>query len=131
MIRLARLGGISPFFIVKNLDDAIEFYNASLAFDVTLRIPEPQPFFAIVARDQTQILLKEIGPDTEPQPNAKRHPWARWDAFIYLDDPDMLEKELTGRNVAIHEELKNWDDGLRGFAIEDRDGYVIFFGKPV
>jgi hypothetical protein len=28
------------------------------------------------------------------------------------------------------EPLEDNEDGLRGFAIEDADGYVLFFGRP-
>jgi hypothetical protein len=28
------------------------------------------------------------------------------------------------------EPLDDTDDGLRGFAIKDADGYVLFFGHP-
>ena len=40
---------ISPFFIVKNLIESIEFYNLKLGFKTDLLIPEDNPFFGIVS----------------------------------------------------------------------------------
>ena len=122
------LGGISPFFIVSDLICAVAFYRDALGFEVRLLYPDEEPFFAIVGRDRTQILLKVIAPGVGPQPNPERHPWARWDAFVFVEEPDALAEELVG--VDFSEELKDWEDGMRGFAIKDVDGYVIFFGRP-
>ena len=124
------LGRISPFFIVADLERALGFYHDALGFEVRLRYPNEAPFFAIVGRDEAQLLLKVITPEIAPQPNPSRHPWARWDAFVYVEDPDALGDEFRGRAVGFHEKLQDWEDGLRGFAVKDRDGYVIFFGRP-
>lgn len=68
--------------------------------------------------------------DVAAAPNRLRHPDARWDAFIHVPDPDGLATELDGRGVPFSTPLTDTDDGLRGFEIEDRDGYVLFFGRP-
>ena len=131
MTTATTLGGISPFFIVAELEPAIEFYRDALGFEVRLRFPTEDPFFAIVGRDQTQLLLKVVEPDIKPRPNPSRHPWARWDAFVYVEEPDALAFEFQGRSVMFCEDLKDWEDGLRGFAVADVDGYVTFFGRPI
>jgi hypothetical protein len=55
---------------------------------------------------------------------------ARWDAYLYVPDPDALAAEFSSRNVEFVQPLKDDDDGLRGFEIKDADGYVLFFGRP-
>jgi hypothetical protein len=45
-------------------------------------------------------------------------------------DPDALAAEFASRDVELSESLKDTHDGLRGFELEDRDGYVLFFGRP-
>ena len=37
---------------------------------------------------------------------------------------------FRGRGVEFSEPLKDTHDGLRGFELEDADGYVLFFGRP-
>lgn len=130
MKEVAKLGPVSPFFIVERLERSIAFYRDALGFDLQLLVPEDDPFFAIVGRDGVRVFLKHVGPDVPPQPNPSRHPWARWDAFVHVEDPDALAAELADRGTAFREELADTDDGLRGFEIEDGDGYVLFFGRP-
>ena len=105
------------------------FYE-QLGFELRHQSPEEDPFFAIVGRDDTQILLKEITEDIKPQPNSTRHPWARWDAFISVENPDALAEEFAEANIRFARELKDTEDGLRGFELRDNDGYILFFGRP-
>jgi catechol 2,3-dioxygenase-like lactoylglutathione lyase family enzyme len=123
------LEGIMPFFIVGRLQTALDFYVQELGFSVDVAIPKGGPFFAIVFRDRVSIMLKEIGKETQPQPNHTRHGWARWDAFVYTPDPDGLYEELRQKNVHFHQPLADSDDGLRAFEIFDSDGYVLCFGR--
>lgn len=124
------IGPIQPFFIVASLSRAAEFYERYLGFDVRHSSPAEEPFFAILGRGSVQIHVKEIGADVPPQPNWTRHAWAPWDAFVYAGDPDGLAVELAGRGLELHTDLRDRDDGLRGFEVRDPDGYVLFFGRP-
>jgi catechol 2,3-dioxygenase-like lactoylglutathione lyase family enzyme len=122
------ISGISPFFIVRNVTAATSFYRDMLGFDITHHQPDHEPFFAIVCRDGAMIFVKSVG--EEPLPNRKRNPAARWDAYVYVADPDALATEFTSRGVTFSVALKDTHDGLRGFELEDADGYVLFFGRP-
>lgn len=122
------IGGISTFFIVRDLEAALSFYRDRLGFDITFKGPDDDPFFGIVRRGGAMIMLKDVG--VEPLPNYKRQPQARWDAYVYVPDPDGLAAEFLSRNVEFSEPLKDTDDGLRGFELNDADGYVLFFGRP-
>jgi catechol 2,3-dioxygenase-like lactoylglutathione lyase family enzyme len=122
------INSVSPFFIVRNVPAATSFYCEMLGFKVEFQAPDPDPFFAIVERDGAMIFLKAVG--VEPLPNRKRHEWARWDAYVSVPDPDALAVEFTSRGVSFSAPLEDTHDGLRGFELEDRDGYVLFFGRP-
>ena len=122
------IGGISPFFIVKNAAAALAFYRDSLGFEITFKEPKDDPFFGIVNRGRAMIMLKDV--DVDPLPNYKREPGARWDAYVYVPDPDALAAEFASRNVEFSAPLKDTHDGLRGFEVQDADGYILFFGRP-
>jgi|SRR5687768_10662371 len=122
------IGGSAPFFIVRELPAALSFYRDQLGFEITFEGPADDPFFGIVERGHAMIMLKDVGVD--PLPNHKRETGARWDAYLYVPDPDALAAEFASRNVGFWEPLKDTHDGLRGFEVEDRDGYVLFFGRP-
>jgi catechol 2,3-dioxygenase-like lactoylglutathione lyase family enzyme len=119
--------GISPFFIVASLQAALKFYREQLGFEIVFQGPADDPFFGIVRRGGAEIMLKDVG--MNPLPNYKRDPGARWDAFLYVPDPDALAAEFASRNVEFSAPLKDDNDGLRGFELKDADGYVLYFGR--
>jgi catechol 2,3-dioxygenase-like lactoylglutathione lyase family enzyme len=128
----AELLAISPFFIVNDVPSSLAFYRDRLGFEITFQGPAPDDiFFGIVRRGGAQILLKAVG--VAPVPNYTRDVKkgiARWDAFVNVPDPDALAAEFASRNLEFCEPLEDTDDGLRGFALKDADGYVLFFGHP-
>ncbi len=125
----ANLGAVSPCFIVSDLNRTLSFYCDKLGFESRFREPDPNPFFAIVGRDTAQLFVKSEK-NVLPQPNHSRHAHMRLDAFVYVEDPDALAVEFSGRDVDFSAPLKDTNDGLRGFEIRDPDGYVLFFGRP-
>ncbi len=125
----AEVQGISPCFIVSDVEQTIAFYCDKLGFETRLKEPESDPFFGIIGRGGTQILIK-ADRDVSPLPNHRRHHYMRWDAFVYVPDPDALAAEFADSGAAFSEALKDTHDGLRGFEICDPDGYVLFFGRP-
>jgi catechol 2,3-dioxygenase-like lactoylglutathione lyase family enzyme len=126
------IGNAAPFFIVAKVPDALAFYRDKLGFEITFQGPEEDDiFFGIVQRGRAMIMMKDIG--VGPAPNHTRNIGkgdARWDAYVYVPDPETLAEEFAAREVAFLEPLKNTDDGLRGFEIKDTDGYILFFGRP-
>jgi len=124
----AEISGIAPFFIVSDAPSALSFYRDRLGFEITFQEPTDEPFCGIVRRGGAMIMLKNVGVD--PLPNYKRELAARWDAYVYVPDPDALAAEFASRNVEFSEPLKDTHDGLRGFELKDADGYVLFFGRP-
>jgi catechol 2,3-dioxygenase-like lactoylglutathione lyase family enzyme len=125
----ASIGAIAPFFIVSNVDRSIAFYCGKLGFETRFREPDEDPFFAIVGRDHAQLFVK-AHKGIAPMPNSTRHPWMRWDAFVYVEEPDALAAEFAEKGVAFCAPLEDTRSGLRGFEISDPDGYILFFGRP-
>ena len=123
------ISSVMPFFIVRNVPGALAFYRDRLGFAVEYQGPtDDDIFFAIVGRGGASIMLKSVGVD--PLPNYKRHRDARWDAYLHVPDPDALAAEFSSRNVEFSKPLRDTHDGLRGFELDDVDGYRLFFGRP-
>jgi catechol 2,3-dioxygenase-like lactoylglutathione lyase family enzyme len=126
------IGGVSPLFIVRNVPATLAFYRDKLGFEITFEGPEAGDiFFGIVQRGRAMIMFKAI--DVEPMPNRTRdigRGIAAWDAYIYVPDPDALAAEFSSRDITFFKPLQDNHDDLRGFEIEDADGYVLFFGRP-
>lgn len=126
--------GIAPFFIVKNVPAALQFYRNKFGFDITFQGPsEDDIFFGIVERGAAMIIMKHIGVD--PVPNYTRDikkGIARWDAYLHVPDPDSLAAEFESRGVEFFVPLHdNTEDGLRGFEVKDVDGYLLYFGRTI
>ncbi len=119
---------ICPFFIVSHVDQTIAFYRDKLGFETRYQEPDREPFFPIVGRDGAQLFVK--AGEAAPLPNPTRDPAMKWDAYLYVPDPDALAAEFAGRGAAFSKPLMNTTEDLRGFEITDPDGYVLFFGRP-
>jgi hypothetical protein len=74
------------------------------------------------------IFLKAVG--VEATPNRTRHPWGGWDAYASVPEPDALAAEYTSHGVSLSQPVQDTHDGLRGFEVQDPDGYNLFFGRP-
>jgi catechol 2,3-dioxygenase-like lactoylglutathione lyase family enzyme len=126
------IGNVAPLFIVTNVPKALAFYRDQLGFKITFQGPhEDDIFFGIVERGRAMIMMKDVG--VEPTPNHTRDIGkgiARWDAYVYVPDPDALASEFASRDVEFFVPISDTDDGLRGFEIQDADGYILFFGRP-
>lgn len=129
----AEVGSAAPLFIVRDVPAALACYRDRFGFEITFQGPEPGDiFFGIVQRGGAMIMMKAIG--AEPVPNHTRdikQGIARWDAYIYVPDPDALAAEFASRGVTFFVPLQNNDDNLRGFEVQDADGYVLYFGRPI
>jgi catechol 2,3-dioxygenase-like lactoylglutathione lyase family enzyme len=125
----AKLESICPFFIVKDIDTSLAFYVDKLGFTVSFKGPDDDPYFGIVERDGAWLMLKAITPEVGPVPNHSRHGWARWDAYIHVPDVDALYEEYKSRGIAFYSKLDVNSDNLRGFELQDADGYVLYFGR--
>jgi len=127
---MANLTYIMPCFIISDLNASVSFYVDKLGFEILYEGPDENPYWTIVGRDNISIMLKAVAPEIKPIPNRTRHEWAPWDAYISTADPDMLFEEYRSNGVAFRQPIQNNSDDLRGFEIEDADGYVLFFGRP-
>lgn len=126
------LSSVTPFFIVDDLTETIQFYQSRLGFQVLHKGGDEQgDFWAMLGRDQVMLMFKAITQDVHPQPNSSRHEWAAWDAYIYTSDPDSVYTEFLARNAPVRRQLANTSDGLRAFEITDNSGYVLCFGCPI
>ena len=126
------ISGIAPLFIVKNVPATLAFYRDRFGFEISFQGPEPDDiFFGIVQRGAATIMFKDVG--VEPVPNCTRdikQGIARWDAYVHVPDPDALAAEFAARDVTFFVPLQVNSDNLRGFEVQDANGYVLYFGRP-
>lgn len=126
------VGVIMPLFVVRSVPKTLAFYRDQLGFEITFEGPEPNDiFFGMVKRGYAEIMFKDIGVD--PVPNYTKdikQGHAPWDAYVYVPDPDALAAEFQSRGVTLWKPVENNSDNLRGFEVQDVNGYVLYFGRP-
>ena len=126
------ISSIAPLFIVRNVPGTLAFYRDRFGFEITFQGPElDDSFFGIVQRGGATIMFKDVG--VEPVPNYTRdikQGIARWDAYVHVPDPDALAEEFASREVPFFVPLQVNTDNLRGFEVQDANGYVLYFGRP-
>lgn len=127
---MSNLSYIMPCFIVADLKVSVGFYVDRLGFKIRYIGPDGDPYWAIVGREAISIMLKAVAPEILPIPNHTRHEWAPSDAYVSTADPDGLFAEYRAKGVVFRKPLEDNSDDLRGFELEDADGYVLFFGRP-
>lgn len=116
-------------FIVADMRATLDFYCDRLGFELTYAGEDPaDPYFTIVQRDNAMIMFKHV--DVAPLSNPARDRQARWDAYVHVPDPDALAAEWDSRGVSFRTPLGDNSDDLRGFEVEDVNGYVFFYGRP-
>jgi catechol 2,3-dioxygenase-like lactoylglutathione lyase family enzyme len=130
MTKTAAMASISPFFIIRDLEETIDFYRDRLGFEIAYIGPDGDPYFVIMRRDSIQIFFKAITDEVGPIPNSQRHEWARWDAYVYTPDPDALAEDLNSRTPTRPYRAEVDSDGLMGFTVQDPNGYILYLGRP-
>ncbi len=121
-----KFAGISPSFLVDEVVKTTEYYRDVLGFSFDRYWGEP-PCFVIVFRDSAYIFLSNPGATGLLRPNRKAHPDAAWDAYIWVQDIEALQREFTAKGAKIIRGPESTFYGTREIDVEDCNGYVICF----
>jgi catechol 2,3-dioxygenase-like lactoylglutathione lyase family enzyme len=121
------LTSAAPQFLVQDLDAACAFYRDQLGFEIAFRYGEPA-FYAGVARDGVSLHLKQTD---EPEPSRRfKLQGKHLDVYIQTRNIEALHDEYAARGVAPLKPLQSTPWGTREFALQDPDGYILYFGQP-
>jgi len=118
---------VAPYFCVRDVVASANFYRDQLGFTYKRFWGDP-PAFAMVTRSGIWIMLSQFE-TSATNPNANHDPESQaWDAYIWVDSADDLEKEFRSRGVEIARALEDQPYECRDFEVLDRDGYRLCFG---
>ncbi len=117
----ARLTGMSPQFLVADLDRSIRFYTEQLGFDLDFRY---EHFYAGIVRDRHSIHLKLA--DAPGDERRFRRVNEHLDVTFTVEDIDAVYKGVQNRTVPVTQPLREMPYG-REFYISDPDGYILAF----
>ena len=117
--------GSAPYFLVRNLEESLDYYHNALGFDKPKLWGDP-PEFAVPSRDGFIFMLKQVDEGGTVNPNGGE----QWDAYVWINDVDTLFAHCKANGGIIEYEpciQKEYD--MKEFAVRDLDGYVIALGQ--
>lgn len=122
------LTGLSCIFPTPDIKKTAEFYASCFGFHAVEYLECNEPHICLY-RDEIEILLLQA--QTEKVfPNRKLYGYG-YDAYLYTDEQEILEKELLAKGVKIVKDLNITDYKNKEFVVEDLDGRWIAFGLKI
>jgi lactoylglutathione lyase len=123
---------LTPNLLVSNVERSLAFYIDTLGFERGLTVPEQSPFvFASVTSGPIEIFFNDAATAVKEYPAFGGKPLgATGTMFIELEGVEALHDRLRS-SVKIVMPLVTQFYGMREFAIEDPDGYVVTFAERV
>ncbi len=121
----AKLIGIAPQLIVKDVQQTADYYREVLGFDIIGLVGTPL-VYAMVQRDGFQIHFgKADGAVFHTNEQSRK---INTDFIIWVPEIDAFYDEVTGKGAEILESITTRLYGSREFVIRDCNGYRITVG---
>lgn len=118
----AKLTGIAPQLIVRDVVRTAEYYRDILGFSIIGYFLDP-PVYAMVERDGFQV---HFGKADEKEIKTNEHfRKVAYDFIIWVPEIDKFFEEIKSRNAEITEGIVKRVYGSREFVIRDCDGHKI------
>jgi uncharacterized glyoxalase superfamily protein PhnB len=123
---------LTPNLLVASVERSLAFYVGVLGFERGMTVPDASPFaFAAVTSDAIEIFFNDAAGAVKEYPAFAGKPiGATGTLFIEVEGVDALHDRLKPA-VKIVMPIVTQFYGMREFAIEDPDGYVITFAERI
>ena len=115
---------IAPQFFTTDIPATLAYYHDKLGFQCLGTWQDP-PVYAIVARDQHAIHFRCA---QLPAANPNKYSDELLDAYLFIEDADVLYAEYAARGVEFVRGLANTPWHCREFVVKDCDGRLLAFG---
>ena len=122
----AHLIGLAPYFMVRDLAQALDYYCDVLGFARPQLWGEP-PTFAMPQRDGFVVMLYQAEAAAAVHTNANRG--GAWDAYFWVSDADALFAEFAAKGALVEYEPCVQEYEIKEFAVRDVDGHVLAYGQ--
>ena len=121
------LRGLSCIFPALDIRKTADFYVSKLGF-YAVEYFECKKVHICLYRDNAEIILLQA--NSAAIPNRVLYGYG-YDAYLYTDKQESLEKEFLEKNVKFVKRLTVTDYQNKEFVIEDIDGRHIAFGLKI
>jgi predicted enzyme related to lactoylglutathione lyase len=116
---------------VQDVVATASWYRDRLGFAYDRFWGDP-PCFCMVGRNGVVVMLSQVEGGGPIRPNRLADPAGEaWDAYVWVDDADELERDVRARGAAVVRGLCDQPYGCRDFEVEDCNGYRLCFGHDL
>lgn len=122
------LVGLSCIFPVPDIKKTSGYYVSKLGFSAVEYLNCAEPHICLY-RDKTEIILLKANAE-KVIPNRTLYGYG-YDAYLYTDDAELIEKEFSAKGVRIVKLPGITDYQNKELVIEDIDGRHIAFGAKI
>ena len=128
-----KIRGPVLILITEDIQRAIDYYRDTLGFELAGAMPDEDPTWCLMKRDDTRIMFlgsHDHGDEDEHEGDDHEHMHgpAVSSLYFYPDNIDALWEQLRDR-VEVEHPLEDMDYGMREFTIRDPNGYALNFGS--
>jgi uncharacterized glyoxalase superfamily protein PhnB len=127
---------VTPNLIVSDVERSLAFYRDVLGFSIATTVPETAPFvFVWLQRGDVHVFLNAKEGMTDELPELKRQQIGGTNTMYVLVEADSAGEGVDALYHEIQPQarivmpLKDQFYGMREFAVEDPDGYLLFFAQ--
>ena len=123
---------LTPNLLVASVERSLAFYSDTLGFERGMTVPDAAPFvFASVTSGSVEVFFNDVAAAVKEYPAFDGKPiGATGTLFIEVDGVEALHDWLKS-TVKIVMPIVTQFYGMREFAIEDPDGYVLTLAERV
>ena len=133
-----KLTDVVPNLIVSDIERSCVFYRDVLGFSVVATVPEHGPLvFVWLQRDEVSVFLNSAAGVADDLPSLAARPvGGTATLFVTIEATDVQTGidgffgTVAGRCRVVMP-LKNQFYGMREFAVEDPDGFVVIFAQRI
>ena len=123
---------VTPNLVVRDIDASTAFYRDVLGFPVHMTVPEEAPFvFVWLQIGDVNIFLNDQKTVGEIDPHMGARPiGGSFTIYIRVTGVDAIWERVSGR-AKVADPISTKPYGMREFAVEDPDGYLITFSEEM
>ena len=121
---------VTPNLLVRDIARSTAFYRDVLGFQIKQTVPDQAPYvFVWLERDEVPVFLNDPAAVEKDMTGAAARPaGGTATLFFVLTSVDAYHAQVAPHAKVIMD-LKTQFYGMREFAIEDPDGYVLIFAQ--
>ena len=123
---MPKFHSVTPNLVVSDIDRSTAFYRDVLGIPVHMTVPDAAPFaFVWLQQGDVNIFLNDRKTVGELDPHLANRPLGgSFTIYIRVTGVDEIWERVQGR-AKVAEAINTKFYGMREFAIEDPDGYLI------